>query len=317
MTNQFTTLGSFDRICNVDDDRLMVCHDFDSLEDLLEMAERGQELAKAGRIFHECYGKPLPHYGPRGGKNGYSDKDIEWQGGMFEDAIRMGRVDGWNEAVELIDDARVETEGARGSLEFLHDVAGSDIDMARFMDGEPECMIEPNLLGEKLPLVSLLVNFSCSWRIDASTILRRASVVSAVVESMRSRGVALELFAGQRIAFHHKDDNVRSLSTCVRVGDSRDAIDPAITAFALGHPAMLRQVIFAYENSLSSNFHDAVGWGRGTPEEVDPRMLPDGANSGAIVLIDKINSNRAKFDPVELMSAIDEAIESQDVVRLW
>lgn len=175
-----------------------------------------------------------------------------WQGGTtsLSDAVHLAS-HGWNEVRPKVDkilselqDRIAMTVGDRFVTEYS--VTGADVDMGRFLSGEPECMMtfanEPvEGMGR---VVKVAVAGTASSHIDPEDILRRGVAVLALVDTLHKLGVGIELYYDSSIE-GRKGNKI--YSTAVKLHDSRDLFDIDSIMFALAHPSMLRRLTFSVQ----------------------------------------------------------------------
>ena len=254
--------GSFDRLGNDG----TVYRDFDSVDAFARVANRG----KGGQ------GRDMPwtSAGARG-------RD-RFSGGTFNGAVKMARGDGWTAALPEIDATRIQGDGAGRDFEIVYDVSGADVDMGRLMSGEPDCMSEALLTAPRSPVVSVLVPFGFNCNVDESAMRKRGAVVAAVLEWSRATGVTVEVWAVKAGSSGGK--NAQRYAYSVFVGDSRGAYNPAVVAYAVGHPTMLRRLSFGVQDGESTAMQKALGSCRGMSVPITIDDIPVDTAGGAVVL---------------------------------
>lgn len=210
-------------------------------------------------------------------------------GGSFAAAVRMANGAGWDGALEAMESERVSGADSfhTDSLNVVYDVSGADVDMGRYMTGVPECMMETPLSAPSAPVVSILVSFGASWSVGDAELLKRATVVASVLEWARASGIVVEVYSASGTKLRTQRKRNRIVST-VFVGDSRGDYNPALTAFAIGHPALLRRLEFGLMDGENEATQSAMGHGRGSPTRINEADLPPVAIGGPVVVVDTI-----------------------------
>ncbi len=254
--------GSFDRRGNDG----TVYRDFDSVDAFARVANRG----KGGQ------GRDMPW------SSAGSRADDRFAGGSFANAVKMARGDGWTAALPEIDATRIQGDGAGRDFEIVYDVSGADVDMGRLMSGEPDCMSEALLTAPRSPVVSVLVPFGFNCNVDESAMRKRGAVVAAVLEWSRATGVTVEVWAVKAGSSGGK--NAQRYAYSVFVGDSRGAYNPAVVAYAVGHPTMLRRLSFGVQDGESTAMQKALGSCRGCSVPITIDDIPVDTAGGAVVL---------------------------------
>lgn len=160
-----------------------------------------------------------------------------------------------------------------------YDVNGADVDVARYLSGEPENMISYHMaeIPRSGRVVSLAVNVGASSDISADDVVKRGKSVVALVYALENMGLRTELYA---------DSQSKSLEggpetgrVVVKVKDAADALDPAMVMFALAHPSFLRGMMLGAMHEHPERFQKSlnVGGGYGRPTKGMPNdVFPDG-----------------------------------------
>lgn len=220
----------------------------------------------------------------------------EWAEASWADSVSMSH-EGWTADLPSIETFashvadRVIDERLAESLEWRRDVSGQVVDIAAFLNGEPECMIEAMFQTTPAigPLVRLIVPITAHAGVPTAKIRRRGAAVCALVTVLLRAGHTLEVWAGVSTeAF----SGVGRHSCAVKVQDSRDPADMARIMYAIGHPGMLRRTMFAamehYPADLRETFRIRRGGGYGSPSPARPTDVPDVA--GKTIILPEFNT---------------------------
>lgn len=173
-----------------------------------------------------------------------------WNGGMtHSDAVSLARK-GWSEPRASVNklSGQVISELSE-SVDFTHtarhDVTGACVDVAAFLAGEPECMIDFEMTERETvgKVVSILVNTTVNSNESAIDIVKRGAVVAALVEVFGMLGFST--IVNVEFACHRADWNRRDeiLSQTVTVKSEQDAMDLDAFMFTLAHPSFLRKLL--------------------------------------------------------------------------
>ena len=186
-------------------------------------------------------------------------------------------VEGWHEGVEKIEHfARPVVDMISSKMErsdVFHDVEGMGIDVARFVEGEPECWqnyISTHVEGVGQRVLRLVLNGSTSGGINKEQMIERGSFVCATVDCLERAGFSVEVWYAFACR-HYAYGNERWLSNInVKIKESNQPIDMARVAFALAHPAMLRRLLFAtMERTPDIHKSSSSGYGLPTPSPLE------------------------------------------------
>jgi hypothetical protein len=162
----------------------------------------------------------------------------------FDDGLEMARM-GWTEeldkAIDVAESAVELCEKEHDMVTFMpvHDVTGCDVDVARYLSGEPECMIEyPVTLTSKVgKVITLCASMTYSAAIDQEVIKRRGQAITALAIALTRLGHSAEFWADFSVKKGSNTNRVRVL-----IKGANDVIDPARILFAYSHPGMLRHL---------------------------------------------------------------------------
>lgn len=208
-------------------------------------------------LFNYCDADPIIDVKCSSRKTG----EATWNGTeTYADAIALART-GWREMRPNVDriltdvDAKVRTMVLdRPATRF--DVTGAYVDVATYLTGEPECMVE--IIEEPTPVhgrvARLLVQGSASWSVDAEMIQARGAAVCALADALARSGIYLEVWVEFTITHKLKGRQTKATTdaTAVRIKGASDPLDIDLLMFPLGHPSMFRRLIFdVWERSMT------------------------------------------------------------------
>lgn len=207
--------------------------------------------------------------------NGNSE---EWAGTPDLQSACDVALAGWHDVRPEVDkmlDRLTERLGERFGSQYVttHDVTGAFVDMGRFMDCEPECMVsfieQPQAAMGRI--VKILVAGTASAYIDPADIRRRGTAVIALVDCIHKLGLGVELWWENAI----RGDDRKTYSTVVKIHDSAEPMDIDEIMFAMAHPSMLRRLTFSIqEQSTTKKQQGAYAHqGYGTPTELGMTKL--------------------------------------------
>lgn len=207
----------------------------------------------------------------------------EFYGVSSADEAEGLALDGWAEAVP---DAMAIAESAIATVQAeldatafrpVWDVAGCEVDVARYLSGEPECMIDYEIVpttryGRVITLCSAI---SVSGAVSADTIIRRGHAVAALAFALTRLGYAVELWADKSSEPNNGSKHATRIRTLVK--GANDELDPARIMFAYAHPAMNRVMGFGAMHSFPEKWQERVGVGRYYGSPIGPKEdLPEG-----------------------------------------
>lgn len=199
-----------------------------------------------------------------------------WLGdGSFADTFKAASGDGYRRAIvdaeKLV--AHIETDlgyAMVNDFQATYDVAGAEVDMGRFMAGEPECMVEslPMKVMRTGRVVKIAVPVCYPSTINAETVLARGAAVMALVNAFAMMQHPVEIYATTNIHGNWSKRNGTDgkqtsprLSYSVRVQDADQPLNMGRVMYALAHPTMLRHLSFAVEHTEDEKVRGYFGVG--------------------------------------------------------
>jgi hypothetical protein len=217
----------------------------------------------------------------RNGPSSTRKDDWATMGDDVSSLIAHGWADGVRMATPIAEQAleTIETESEVTRYEADWQVSGSEVDVSRYLQGQPECMIEyqPVRISKVGKVVQLRVGVFLSNAIsNRDWVKRGASVVRlamALEECQHSVEIWLDLCVGEVHGSSGKKVIIRTL-----VKDAHDSLDPARLAYWLSHPSVFRRVHFAAMDALPEKWGEVVGHkGHGYGVKATPEDLPEEA----------------------------------------
>ena len=191
-----------------------------------------------------------------------------WAGGSLDDCLSMAR-SGWLEelpaALEIAEDAvsMCEREHEIEVFQPAWDVSGAEVDIARYLSGEPENMIDyPMAATSRVgKVITLCASVCYSSALEAETVIRRGQIITALAIALGKLGHSVELWAdiSTEKGLSGSNSGWERVSIRVLVKGANDTIDPASILFAYAHPGMLRRLGFAVKHGYSELKRGANG----------------------------------------------------------
>lgn len=196
------------------------------------------------------------------------------------DHLKSLAVNGWDkEVAEAMDIAEtaistVSQEIDMPSFSATWDVSGGEVDVARYLSGEPECMIDyhPVATPRAGRVITLCASVSYSGAVSKGAIKRRGHAIAALAFAISRMGFAVELWADMSAKDGGYEAHMRVL-----VKGANDELDPARIMFAYSHPGMLRALGMPAMHAYPPKVRSALGVGYGYGMPLDPKEdLADG-----------------------------------------
>lgn len=187
-----------------------------------------------------------------------------WYGtATFDDAIKLWEW-GWEEGGQMVAKITEGTVDVLGSLIerpniYYRDDPGIGIDIARYIEGEPECfydIVSEMVEGDSRRHMRVVFNASAAAGISTKVMMAKGAAVAAVVNLLDLAGYGVELdlvdtYAGTGDA----------VEIYVKVKGADEPLDPVAVAYAIAHPATTRRLSFGVAELFPLRIMDRVGIG--------------------------------------------------------
>lgn len=196
-----------------------------------------------------------------------TDVRIKWTGTEDYAAAAALAQTGWAEGAKKIAKARRELEphikparaiAQRRRLQSHYSVAGEGVDMGRYIQGNPECMVDyrHQVKMRSTRIVTLLVSCSCSSNISNKQIINRGACIAAAVELLEMAGLAVEVIIANAV----KSRNHSICQQSVIAKPAGERLDTAQLAYILAHPSFLRRTMFSVKEKFSEDIREEYGF---------------------------------------------------------
>lgn len=160
----------------------------------------------------------------------------------------------------------------------VYDVSGAEVDIDRFLTGEPENMIEqvfaPTLKHGRV--VRVLAAIGGSAGVPTDHIQGHGAMVCALIEALRLMGLEVEL----HICYSVTGSRGTEHTTHVMVKRAGDIVDPDDIMLAVAYADVQRRLVFAVREREAPYMRDAIvghsyGQGQDAPELLTEYLVPD------------------------------------------
>jgi hypothetical protein len=195
----------------------------------------------------------------------------------------------WQEALELARETTISPVGicAGGTncsfgfvLDASYDASGDEVDVGRYLDGDPDNMIVYHL--QPAPrhgrVVTLQVDVGAEWDIPCAEIRSHGAAAFGLADALRARGLGLDVYVTARMVPPSRRGH-DFWQMVVKVQSSEAPFDASRVEFAVTHPAMLRRLGFSLAELETDHirrlFQFGASLGDGIYGVPQPRRLPD------------------------------------------
>jgi hypothetical protein len=179
--------------------------------------------------------------------------------------------EGWVEGASRARKFSASVTEALGALieriEVNYDVVGHNIDVARFLENEPECWQRFDVEKMQQParrFIRVVINGSYSGDIDPEVVEQRGAVTVALVELLEYAGNSVEITMARCMTPREAPRDVYLSTTVLKRFD--ETADMPKIAFALSHPDVLDMYHFS-ETSTNVNGEYMAGLPMNVPDE--------------------------------------------------
>lgn len=272
--------------------------EFESYEELIDIARR---RVRSGQ----------DDYGNSSITGGYDFTGTK----NLSEAIRLaeqGWADGTDRIRKVADSIEVPQDIVDDShrLTLWHDVVGDEPDIGRFVEGQPEHMIEFRAQQLKVgKIINLFVSVSQDWLVERSSIVNRGATILAAIEALQTRGYSLGLYVVEQ-SFSGRSNLFSYRVPLIEPGQITN-IDTI--GFAIMHPSFLRRFIFAaneaesYDLRCELGAHSSGGYGKPVGKILHPKNMQI---NGSTVEKDFGLTNSKKSMVKNAQTIVDNCIES-------
>jgi hypothetical protein len=123
-----------------------------------------------------------------------------------------------------------------------YDVAGAEVDVARYLSGDPECMVDFFSPFGTLRTLHVYVSTMVSGSISTDEIIQRGAAIAAHIDKLESQGVRVKLTA---VSYGTDNGEPRHTIT-IGIKDYQAPLDIDLVAFVITSPAFHRRLIMGF-----------------------------------------------------------------------
>lgn len=171
----------------------------------------------------------------------------------FEEAMTLAKY-GWKDS-QIITKAKIDLPFQESKMQpHYYDVAGSIVDIERFISGDPECMIEfvPTDTIRKVLKVYIHIGYNCNIKKEVAQY--RGAAIMHMIDALEHHGYSLDVFAHSLTERTHMNP-YQYLNIVVGLKGAGYQVNRDILAFALCHSAFFRRLNFSIRENEDRLFH--------------------------------------------------------------
>lgn len=274
-------------------------------------------------VEHMTWQEFLDKSAEMGGAYAKSQGPDKWAGGSYAAAVKMVNNGGYLSALPLVENfvRKVETDFGKASspaFDFSYQVAGQEVDMGRYVAGDPECMMLPVPIHVMKTgrIIKLVVPITTSASTDKEEILKRGASVMALVDILWRLQHPAEIWASYSC---HGYGGTNRASYNVKVQGANDSKDKGRVMFALAHPMMLRRLFFAYADTRPDEEVRAFGFkgtgGYGGPSYSSVKEDMDGYANNVIIVPDLMTYGSERVDWLDDAACVRWISEQVEIMK--
>lgn len=220
------------------------------------------------------------------GEEFWRREDKDFFGATMKQARTYAR-DGWQEGAALVQPLLERVKTARPTRKALTrwDVAGATPSVPRYLAGTPLNMrTRQNSPTHQQPIITLISNTSAPWYVEPKTFQHLATAAAAIIDRLEDAGFRVEVIAGRRESSSSQgcraatgENNALGARSEMffRAKAAQDGLDLPRLAFALGHAATHRRLLFA-AGAMHPAYDPSLGTGQGFAVAFLPLEKPPG-----------------------------------------
>lgn len=204
--------------------------------------------------------------------------DKPWCGSnTFDQAYDLAR-NGWTEQAHAMSKATkplfAKIVGLIEKPMIRYNVEGHAIDIGRYVDGLPECVMQFTHTLDKggKSVVRVVYNVGANCGINTDTMIRKGTLVFTLCRLLEFHGSRVQLEVTEYTK--HEDSGNTIITTLVK--EPSQPFDPGRLAFALCNPSMLRRFHFGILETAEPHILSAISipGGYGYAREFPPALKP-------------------------------------------
>lgn len=177
----------------------------------------------------------------------------------YEEAIELFK-NGWSEAAEKLNNKvkqKIKTNAVDVRRKQVYSVAGYQVSVPRYLQGNPCSMISNVSEQKKQKIVELTKDFSYSCVISKETIFEESAKALHLVYNLEKQGYRVKLNIG-----FCTQANSKVVATKICIKQPNERLNISKMAFPLAHTSMLRRLMFRFVETYpgyTSGFANGYG----------------------------------------------------------
>lgn len=133
---------------------------------------------------------------------------------------------------------------------FAMDTQGCYPDVAEYLSGSPECMVDFVMSPSAPRFLHLVVNTTITAEVSNAKLFARGKYILSVIDSLESQGIRVKLTVCDSNSRWERHSTV-----ALTIKDYQDPLDEALICYVLGHPSFFRLCQFALADALYDKYN--------------------------------------------------------------
>lgn len=195
----------------------------------------------------------------------FKQRGTWWHGSKtWDEAIGLA-LNGWEDGIKRIEKMSARLDENLVKIlhvpEVTHDVTGDQLDVGRFIAGEPEdfMSLTPAEVEQEPKILNMAVNVGASAVVDTEVMIKKGAAVVALIDALQRHGKRVVVDAFTTAVGGYLFRKGTSITTRIRIKDSDAPIQYANLVFALAHPSTHRRLAFCSWEHCDAKTREAVG----------------------------------------------------------
>lgn len=170
--------------------------------------------------------------------------DTVWYGTKtFKEAIDLAR-NGWEEGLKKLKENSIDLRKITKNIvemdNITYAVDGAYVDITRYLNNEPECMVQYNKENTSVRFLRLHINISRNCSYSASDFFRYGNALIQFIDALEQNKVRCEIILSDKTEY---DDNTMYINILLKRAEDR--LNIHLLNFALCNAAMFRRITFS------------------------------------------------------------------------
>lgn len=234
------------------------------------------------------------------------ERDSNWAGCSYDEAKKsayVGMEDLYSKAKELSKSKQVSNSLLIDSVVPVnrYDYSGENVDLDRYLSGEPECCVSlQDREGTTKRVINLIVCCGASASYSSASLINRGIYIASIVEALTHAGYSVGVICVWCTANNGK------LNIAVRVKHPGEFIDPCLLTYWLSHSSILRRIFFRLGEHEPREIRNLIGLGTqyggyGQSTSIDKELIED---PESYIIINRISSDNTNQEEKNIYNSL-------------